>query len=65
MRYGLVSEVKVIEKYERVFNVKVCCCGLWVNFKFFFLGCFLDGLVDDDMVVEIKVLKFLKEYSVE
>ena len=65
MRYGLASEAKAIEKYERAFNVKVRRCGLWVNPKFPFLGCSPDGLVDDDTVVEIKALKLLKEYSVE
>ena len=65
MRYGLASETKAIEKYERAFNVKVRRCGLWVNPKFPFLGISPDGLVDDDMVVEIKALKLLKEYSVE
>ena len=65
MRYGLASEAKAIEKYERAFNVKVRRCGLWVNPKFPFLGCSPDGLVDDDTVVEIKVLKLMKEYSVE
>ncbi|XP_015780592.1 PREDICTED: uncharacterized protein LOC107358507 [Acropora digitifera] len=63
MRYGLASEAKAIEKYERAFNVKVRCCGLWVNPKFLFLGCSPDGLVDDDTVVEMKALKLLKEYT--
>ena len=64
MRYGLESELKAIQKYESISNVKVHTSGLWVNPTFPYLGCSPDGLVNDDTVVEIKALKISKEYSV-
>ena len=65
MRYGLESEPKAIQKYESVTTAKVYPSGLWVNPKFPFLGCSPDGLVGNDIVVEVKALKILKQYSVE
>lgn len=60
MWYGLESEFKVIEMYENIINLKVYFLGFWVNLNFLFFGCFLDGFVGNDIVVEIKVLKILK-----
>ena len=36
-----------------------------MNPKIPFLGCSPDGLVGDDIVIEIKSLKIFKEYSVQ
>ena len=65
MRYALESEPKAILKYESVRNVKVFPSALWVNPKFPFLRCSLDGLVRSDTIVEIKSLKIFKQYSVK
>ena len=65
MRCGLESEPKAIEKYESTTNLKVFPSRLWVNPKFPFLCCSLDGLVGNDTVIEFKALKILKQYSVE
>ena len=65
MRYGLESEPKAVEKYKSTTNLKVYQSGLWINPKFPFLRCSMDGLVGNDTVIKIKALKILKQYSVE
>ncbi|KAJ7386066.1 hypothetical protein OS493_012400 [Desmophyllum pertusum] len=65
MKYGLKSEPKAIEKYEEQTNSKVHLSGLWVNPKFPFLACSPDGLVDSNVIIEIKSLKIFKQHSVQ
>lgn len=65
MKYGLESEPKAIEKYEEQTNSKVHLSGLWVNPKFPFLACSPDGLVDSNVIIEIKSLKIFKQHSVQ
>ena len=65
MRYGLDCEPKAIMKYESVTGEKVYSSGFWVDPKFPFLGCSLNGLVGKDTAVEIKTSKIFKQYSVQ
>lgn len=60
MFYGLEGELSVIFKYKEEILNKVCCFGLWVDFKLFFFICLLDSFVGKDIVIEIKYLKIFK-----
>ena len=65
MRYGLESEPKAILKYEEQSNTVVCKSGLWVNPNYPFLGCSPDGIVGEDGLLEIKLLKIFKDSTIE
>lgn len=65
--YGRVNEKVAIEIYERLKNVKVKRCGLFIDVDFPFLGASPDGLIGDDGLIEVKSFQSikgkLKDYS--
>lgn len=42
--------------FEELIYFKVKKCGLFVFVKYFFFGVILDGLVENDVIVEVKCL---------
>ena len=65
MKCGLESKPKAIEKYKNQTKKNVTSTSLWVNPKYPYLALSLDGLVDDDGLVEIKSLKLFKEHGIQ
>ena len=54
MRYGKEKEIVAIQQYEHAHNVTVDGSGLLISDRYPYLGASPDGLIGDDLVVEVK-----------
>ncbi|KAK4882827.1 hypothetical protein RN001_006146 [Aquatica leii] len=52
--FGIDSESKAIEEFEKIYKLEVVKCGLMIDEEMPFLACSPDGLVQNDSVIEIK-----------
>lgn len=61
VKYGRINESVAIQMYEKKFGVKVTPCGLFVDPEHPYLGASPDGVVDTEMLVEVKCLPSLND----
>ncbi|XP_052790029.1 uncharacterized protein LOC128224265 [Mya arenaria] len=54
MRHGIQYEKDAIHQYESKNNVKVKPCGIFVSKNLPFLGASPDGIVDENLLIEVK-----------
>ena len=65
MKYGLESESAAVKQYEIQTSLSVSPTGLWVNLQFSYIACSPDGLVGDDVLLEIKSLKIFHDNTID
>jgi hypothetical protein len=54
IEYGRENKPVVFRKLEKYLGKKFKPCGLFIDSKDFFLGAISDGLIDNDLIVEMK-----------
>ncbi|KMQ89099.1 hypothetical protein RF55_11307 [Lasius niger] len=54
LQHGVEYEDVARKNIETVLNIRINCCGLFIDAKIPFLGASPDGLIENDGIVEIK-----------
>ena len=64
-KYGNEHELTAIRAFEEIYKYKVYPCGLFISEQYPFLAASPDGLIEDDVIVEIKCPSVLAKMTPE
>lgn len=54
MAHGVENEKQALQQMERQENIKIDPCGLFIDCEYPFIGAKPDGIMGNDIIVEIK-----------
>ncbi|KAK5639970.1 hypothetical protein RI129_010781 [Pyrocoelia pectoralis] len=63
--YGIENEENAIAKFSAQTKMTIQSCGLFVDSKYVFLGASPDGIVDEEVLVEVKCLYSIRNLKIK